>query len=64
MPGLRIKWWPKAGLNCRHQHFQCCALPAELSGQSRFQRSDIIPHHLSESTLKMQVSENFYQADL
>ena len=32
--GLSI-WWPKAGSNCRHQHFQCCALPAELSGQKQ-----------------------------
>ena len=27
------RWWPNAGSNCGHQHFQCCALPAELSGQ-------------------------------
>jgi hypothetical protein len=27
-------WCPETDLNCRHLHFQCSALPTELSGQA------------------------------
>ena len=29
---LRVRWWPRADLNCRHHDFQSCALPTELLG--------------------------------